>query len=80
VKTLIERFSVKDSGFIVDLATGRSFTANPTGVAMFRCLIEGYTKDEIVRRIRKLFSVDEHSLRKDLDEFLLDLKVMRLQP
>ncbi|MBI4861384.1 MAG: PqqD family protein [Candidatus Riflebacteria bacterium] len=77
-KNCPERFVIKDSGFIMDLSTGHSFTANPTGIAMFKALMEGCSREEIVDRVRREFKVDGETVRRDLDAFLLDLKVMHI--
>ncbi|MBI4863020.1 MAG: PqqD family protein [Candidatus Riflebacteria bacterium] len=78
MKRCPERFVIKDSGFIVDLTTGHSFTANPTGLAMFRALVDGCNRQEVVARIQREFKVDVETVRRDLDAFLLELKVMRI--
>lgn len=73
-----DRYLIKDSGYIMDLTTGHSFTANMTGLYIFRALREGCTPDEVVGRLCREFVVDAATARRDLDEFLQDLSVFRL--
>lgn len=70
------RFLVKDSGLIVDLVTGRNFTVNTTGLLIFRDFLEGSGPAEIQDHLCRDFKVSREVARRDLDEFLLDLRML----
>ena len=76
MKKTEKRFMIKDSGLIVDLVTGKNFTVNSTGMVIFRDFIEGLEPSEILEAVCYEFGVDSETARRDMDEFLLDLKVM----
>ncbi|MBI3038915.1 PqqD family protein [bacterium] len=76
MKKTSDRFIIKDSGLILDLVSGHSFTANPTALVIFREILEGSPKEKIVKKMCNEFSIDSETFQQDLDEFLLELKVM----
>ena len=76
MKKASKRFSIKDSGLILDLATGNSYTLNPTGLAILKDALDGLEKKKILENICREFAVDTDIAKKDLDEFLMELKVM----
>lgn len=76
MKKLEKRFLVKDSGLVVDLVTGKNFTVNATGLWIFRKFLDGTPEEEILESVCLEFGVDRNSASRDLDEFLLDLKVL----
>jgi hypothetical protein len=78
MKRAAERYLVKDSGFIMDLATGHSFTANATGLVIFRALMEGASLAETVQRVCRDFAIDPDTAQRDVDEFVQELRVFRL--
>lgn len=71
-----KRFLLKDSGLIVDLVTGKNFTVNSTGLLIFRQFVEGRSHDEMLDAVCQEFGANRETARRDLDEFLLDLKVL----
>ncbi len=71
-----KRFMVKDSGLIVDLVTGRNFTVNATGLLIFRDFLAGEEPAGIEDHLCREFKVSREVARRDLDEFLLDLRVL----
>ncbi|MBF0408662.1 MAG: PqqD family protein [Candidatus Riflebacteria bacterium] len=75
---LSERFNTFDSGLIIDLMTGKSFSANPTGLMIFRGLIEGKDRQQLISSLTKEFDVDDHTALRDYEEFIVELKSFNL--
>lgn len=63
-----------DSGLIIDLISGKSFSANPTGLVIFRGIIEGKKKQELIDSLTRDFEVDEKTASRDIEEFVVELK------
>lgn len=76
MKKASKRFEIKDSGLILDLSTGNSYTLNQVGLAIFRNAIAGQDRKKILETVCQDFAVNEETAKKDLDEFLMELKVM----
>ncbi|MFZ2959318.1 MAG: PqqD family protein [Candidatus Ozemobacteraceae bacterium] len=68
------RFTMFDSGLIIDLISGKSFSANPTGLVIFRGIIEGKKKQELIDSLTRDFEVDEKTASRDIEEFVVELK------
>ncbi|EKD93549.1 MAG: hypothetical protein ACD_28C00123G0002 [uncultured bacterium] len=76
MKKANKRLVIKDSGLVLDLTTGNSYTLNQTGLAIFKGILDGEERSTILEMVCREFAVDEEVASKDLDEFLLELKVM----
>jgi PqqD family protein of HPr-rel-A system len=74
----LNRLAVNDEGFIFDPETGNSFTVNKTGLFIIKLLKEGKNEDEIVELLTKEFEVNEEEARKDLLDFIEQLKILGL--
>ena len=74
----LNRLAVNDEGFIFDPETGNSFTVNKTGLFIIKLLKEGKNEDEIVELLTKEFEVNEEEARKDLLDFIKQLKILGL--
>jgi PqqD family protein of HPr-rel-A system len=66
--------TLSESGFLFDHATGLTYTLNPTGKFIFRLMQEGKQGPDILDALMTEFEVDETTARKDLDDFLRQLK------
>lgn len=62
--------AVSDSGFIFNPNTGESYTVNPIGAKIIGCLKEGKTVEEITAELIESFTVDNHTLEKDTEDFI----------
>ncbi len=78
MKKLADRFNILASGLIIDLVSGRTFSANPTGLVTFRGIMAGKKKSQLVDDLTAEFDVDEKTARRDVDEFLVELKSFHL--
>jgi hypothetical protein len=76
MKKANKRFTIKDSGLVLDLTTGNSFTLNQTGLAILRGVLDGDERKAILQMLCREFAVSEEVAAKDLDEFIMELKVM----
>lgn len=73
-----ERFQIKDSGLIIDLVTGKTFSTNTTGLAIFRGFVDGKSRTELIQALQKGFEVDRETAGRDIDEFLGEMKALHL--
>lgn len=71
---LRSKFTLSDSGFLFDHATGLTYTLNPTGQFIFKSLQEGKSGPEILAAMLEEFEIDEETARKDLDDFFRQLR------
>lgn len=79
MKKVNKRFVIKDSGLVLDLSTGNSYTLNQTGLSIFKGVLEGLGQKEILERVCEEFAVEKELAGKDMEEFLLELRVMGIQ-
>ncbi len=70
--------TLSESGFLFDHATGLTYTLNPTGRFIFRQMQKGVEGPVILTLLREEFEVDETTARKDLDDFVRQLKEFEL--
>jgi len=73
-----DRFNILDSGLIIDLMSGKTFSANPTGLVIFRGIMEGKKKQQLVEAVTKEFEIDEATAARDVEEFVVELKAFNL--
>lgn len=66
--------AVSDTGFLFMPSTGETFTLNEIGREIFKLLQKGMTEDEVVSSICERYDCDAPTCRKDLDDFLGQLK------
>lgn len=74
----VKRLAMNDEGFVFDPATGDSFVVNETAAALLRGLQEGLDEAQLARRLAERFDVDDHRSSTDVDDFLMQLRVLRL--
>ncbi len=73
-----ENLAISETGFVFDPTEGESFTTNETGKIILKLLLQGKTNEEIKKYFLENFEVDESTLEKDLNDFILMLKNERL--
>jgi len=66
--------AVSDTGFLFMPSTGETFTLNEIGRKIFKLLQLGKSEDEVVTDICGNYDVDAGTCRKDLDDFVGQLK------
>lgn len=69
----LNELAVSPAGFIFDPATGHIYTSNPIGVEIINAFREGKTKSEIKEIILGEYAMDEHSVEKDLLDFIAQM-------
>jgi len=74
----IAKLAINDEGFIFDPETGNSYTTNPTGLLILRMLKEGKGEEEIVKALTEEFGAEEEEARRDLYDFLEQLRAYGL--
>jgi len=72
------KLAISDEGFIFDPETGNSYTTNPTGLLILRMLKEGKGEEEIVKALTEEFGAEEEEARRDLYDFLEQLRAYGL--
>lgn len=74
----LQRLAVNDEGFIFDPETGNSYTVNKTGLFIIKLLKEGKSEEEIVKALSEKFDVSEEDARRDLVDFIEQLRLYGL--
>lgn len=78
MKKQSERFTVLPSGLIIDLMSGKTFSANPTALVIFRGILEGKKKQQLIDSVVREFDVDAKTAARDIDEFIVEMKAFNL--
>ena len=71
----IKRLALSDTGFVFDPASGRSFTANGTGLLLLRLLQTHDTVKKIVSLVQKEYDVEQAELESNIVDFVKALDV-----
>jgi PqqD family protein of HPr-rel-A system len=74
----LRRLATNDEGFVFDPATGDSFVVNESAALLIRGLQEGLDESRLTQRLTDRFDVDRDRAAADIDDFLLQLKTLRL--
>ena len=72
----LKRLALNEEGFIFDPETGNSFVTNETGLFILKKLREGLSEEEIVKALTEEYEVDEDTARRDLYDFLEQLRIL----
>jgi PqqD family protein of HPr-rel-A system len=72
------QLAVKDDGFVFDPATGDTYVANPTALAILRGLQSGADEAEVVDRILAEYDVTPAEAHRDAADLLGRLKQWQL--
>ncbi len=73
-----DNIAISDSGFIFLPSTGETFTLNEMGKEIFKLLQAKKSLEEISSEIIKEYDIDEHTLERDIEDFILRLKSLNL--
>ena len=63
--------SIQDNGFVFDPVTGESYTLNPIGLEMLRCLVAGKSKEEIRHCFLDTYELDVWGFEKAFLDFIV---------
>ena len=74
----LSHLALSDNGFLFDPATGHTYTLNSTGTFILKKLIEGLSREHILRALRKEYHTSKEVLSLDLDQFLHFLSELEL--
>ena len=74
----LERLAINDEGFIFDPETGSSYTVNKTGLFIIKLLKEGKNEEDIVKALTEEFEIGEDEAKRDLVDFLEQLRLYGL--
>ena len=74
----LERLAINDEGFIFDPETGSSYTVNKTGFFIIKLLKEGKNEKDIVKALTEEFEIGEDEAKRDLVDFLEQLRLYGL--
>lgn len=66
--------AVSDTGFVFDPYTGATYSLNGPGIVLLRGIRDGLGRDELVEQLAERFEVADHDLRRDVDEFVQQLR------
>ncbi len=61
--------AISDSGFLLNPATGESFSLNPMGVAILKMVKDGKSLEEMTQEISQDFDVSLSILERDIEDF-----------
>lgn len=62
---------LNDRGFVFDAVEGESYQLSPTASRLLHWMQEGESGEEgLLRCLLEAFEVDDHTARRDLDNFL----------
>lgn len=66
--------AVSDTGFVFDPYTGATYSLNGPGIVLLRGIRDGLGRGELVDQLADRFEVTDHDLRRDVDEFVQQLR------
>lgn len=61
--------AISESGFVLNTASGESFSTNPIGVEILNLLKEDLSVDDIAKTIMEKYEVDFNTFEKDFSDF-----------
>lgn len=72
--TLLQDLLFNDRGFAFDPAGGETFQLSATGLRVVRLLQQGCDDGSVMQHLLDEYEVDEHTARRDLENFLGELE------
>ncbi|MBI2252124.1 MAG: PqqD family protein [Armatimonadetes bacterium] len=73
-----KEITFSEKGFLFDHNSGLTFTLNKTASFIYSLLKQGKNKEEIVKEILDNFDIDVIVVKRDLEDFILQLKEFEL--
>jgi hypothetical protein len=75
---LTRNLAVSESGFLFLPTTGETFTVNDPGRLVLSALQNAQSEEEIVARLTAEYDADANIIRRDLEDFLVQLRQHQL--
>jgi PqqD family protein of HPr-rel-A system len=75
---LTRNLAVSESGFLFLPTTGETFTVNEPGRVVLAALQSALSETEIVDRLAAEYDADAAAIRRDLEDFLVQLRQFNL--
>lgn len=69
------RLAISDKGFVFDPQTGESYTVNEVGQHILKAMVNGVSEKDIANSICNEFNVEMDEAKRDLKDFIHQLKV-----
>jgi hypothetical protein len=69
---------IHDNGFVFCYDLGTTFTTNRSGVEILKMLQQGFDKERIRGHLNELFGLSDAEFEKDFQDFLVQLRNLRL--
>lgn len=69
---------INDNGFVFSYDLGTTFTSNRSGIEILKMLQQGFPKEKVKARMMELFGISETEFEKDFQDFLVQLRNLRL--
>ena len=73
-----KNIAISDSGFVFNPSTGDSFSTNQVGLEIIRLLKQNKSKEELIKELVGIFSIDESTIEKDLGDFFMMLNSFQI--
>jgi len=70
--------AINEEGFMFDPRTGESFLLNETALQLLEGLKRGLDEEELAAELAEQWSIDLSQARRDVSEFLQQLRLLRL--
>jgi len=70
--------AINEEGFMFDPRTGESFLLNETALQLMEGLKRGLDEEELAAELAEQWSIDLPQARRDVSEFLQQLRLLRL--
>lgn len=61
--------AISESGFVLNTASGESFSTNPIGVEILNLLKEDLSMEDIAKTVMEKYEVDFNTFEKDFPDF-----------
>lgn len=74
----LSRMAINEEGFMFDPRTGESFLLNETALQLMEGLKRGLDEEELAAELAEQWSIDLPQARRDVSEFLQQLRLLRL--
>lgn len=71
---LSKNIAVSDTGYIFNPTNGDSFSCNPVGSDIITLLKDGVDKDGIIAYITEKYDVNQRTVERDLEDFMMYLQ------
>lgn len=75
---ILPSLAISENGFLFNANSGETFTANPIAVRILNEIKNGKSLEEVKNIILDEYEVDVDRLEQDIDEFLMQLKMLKL--